>query len=286
MEKREKQLDFQGFRSPNTTPLPDEFFDFVLYYLTGAETKVCLYIARRTFGWKKPTDNISLMQMVNGITKKTGEILDRGTGLSKSSVAKAVNSLVEMNVVIRNRRRSVEKGDEPTTYSLNVIDDPVSRKWTPPSAKKRQGGVQKMDTQQTVLQETVNNHVNVAFNQNGTQNPREAQLVEEMVSQLGDTRSQASFTIIARAFDEQVIWSMLGNTKEAHQMDLIKTTKAKYFMGMAKKKAKEQGIDLGFKNGKTEAPPDNGLAQFDALKSQIGKRFRKAVRESTRQIES
>jgi len=136
------------------------------------------------------------------------------------------------------------------------------------------------------LEKDSKNHVNVAPNQNGIQKPREALLVDEMVSQLGDKRSQASFTIIARAFDEQVIWSMLGNTKEAHQMDLIKTTKAKYFMGMAKKKAKEHGIDLGFKNGKTEAPPDNGLAQFDALKSQIGKRFRKAVRESTRHIES
>ena len=75
---------------------------------------------------------------------------------------------------------------------------------------------------------------------------------------------------------------MLGLTKESAQDGTIKATKAKYFMGMAKKKAKEQGIDLGFKNGKSEEN-DNGLAQFDVLKLQIGNR--EAVRESTRHIE-
>lgn len=139
-----------------------------------------------------------------------------------------------------------------------------------------------MDTQQTVLQDTVNNYVNVASNKNETPNPSEALLVDAMLSQLGDERSRATFTRIARAFDEQVEWQMLGLTKESAQDGTIKATKAKYFMGMAKKKAKEQGIDLGFKNGKSEEN-DNGLAQFHVLKLQIGNR--EAVRESTRHIE-
>jgi hypothetical protein len=33
-------VPFQGFRSPNTTPIPDEVFDELLAELSGAEVKV------------------------------------------------------------------------------------------------------------------------------------------------------------------------------------------------------------------------------------------------------
>ena len=132
---------FEGFQFPTTTPVPDELFDEVMFHLTGAEIKVVLYICRRTFGFKKSSDNISLSQLANGITKKDGSILDRGTGLGKTSVARAVKSLEEKGVVVRSRRQSLEKGDEPTTYSLHLR--PVSQNGTrggydfgtPPCAK-------------------------------------------------------------------------------------------------------------------------------------------------------
>jgi hypothetical protein len=58
---------FQGFRSPTTTPIPDEVFDELMADLTGAELKVLLYICRRTFGFKKESDTISLHQIAEGI---------------------------------------------------------------------------------------------------------------------------------------------------------------------------------------------------------------------------
>src|SRR4051812_22696066 len=105
---------FQGFRFPNTTPVPDEIFDELLADLSGAELKVLLYICRRTFGFKKDSDTISISQMTDGIQKKDGERLDRGTGLSKDSVTRAVKVLEEKGVILRTRRRSEAKGDEPT----------------------------------------------------------------------------------------------------------------------------------------------------------------------------
>ena len=51
---------FQGFRSPRYTQVPDEVFDELMPRLSGAELKVLLYIIRRTFGFKKERDNISL----------------------------------------------------------------------------------------------------------------------------------------------------------------------------------------------------------------------------------
>ena len=112
---------FPGFTSPNTTPVPDQFFDEVLDGLSGAETKVALYIIRRTFGFKKERDHISLSQMVNGIKKRDGAILDKGTGLAKSTVSGALTTLEQKGIIIRTRRQSVERGDEPTTYALNII---------------------------------------------------------------------------------------------------------------------------------------------------------------------
>src|SRR5436190_8355550 len=111
---------FQGFRFPNTTPVPDELFDELLADLSGAEVKVILYICRRTFGFKKESDNISLNQMLHGITKKDGTQLDRGLGLSKPTLLRALKDLTQKNIIIVEHRASQERGHEPTNYQLNI----------------------------------------------------------------------------------------------------------------------------------------------------------------------
>jgi hypothetical protein len=124
---------FPGWSSPTYTPVPDALFDEVMHDLSGAELKVLLYIIRRTFGFKKESDNISLAQLCNGIKTKDGRVLDHGTGLNKTTVAAAVKRLEEDGYIIRERNASVEKGDEPTTYRLNLL--PVSFFPTPPVGK-------------------------------------------------------------------------------------------------------------------------------------------------------
>ena len=98
---RGENYSFSGFRSPNFTPVPDEFFDDLLERLSIAEAKVVLYIIRRTFGFKKNSDNISFSQLCNGITTREGQVLDKGTGLSKSTVALAIKTLAEKNIIHR-----------------------------------------------------------------------------------------------------------------------------------------------------------------------------------------
>ncbi len=117
---------FRGFDSPNTTQVPDAFFDVVAPELGEAELRVALYIIRRTFGFKKDTDNISLRQMVEGITTKDGRVLDRGTGLRKSAVANALNGLERKGIIVSKRNRSLERGNEPTTYALHIKGNPLS----------------------------------------------------------------------------------------------------------------------------------------------------------------
>src|SRR5947209_18974009 len=84
---------FTGYASPNYTPVPDQLFDEHLCFLSGAELKVLLYIIRRTFGFKKDSDTISLSQMLGGIERRDGTVLDRGVGLSKKTLLQALRDL-------------------------------------------------------------------------------------------------------------------------------------------------------------------------------------------------
>lgn len=164
------KFHFEGFDSPAYTQVPDAVFDQLMPVLSGAEFKVLLYIVRRTFGFKKLEDDISLQQIISGIKTKDGRVLDGGTGLSRDSVTKAIKSLEEKGVILRNRRSSAEKGDQPSTYSLRFrktsekAGDPESENRTPLSGSEnltpplREIGpapVRESDPQETVNQETV-----------------------------------------------------------------------------------------------------------------------------------
>src|SRR3954470_3141450 len=148
MPNSEKQppSPFRGFRSPNYTPVPDELFDELLVELSGAELKALLYIVRRTFGFKRDSDNISLSQMLQGIQTRDGRVLDRGVGLSKKTLLLALRSLEDRGIILTERRQSAEKGNEPTAYCLNVVGatpggHTLGEESTPPLGEKvRQGG--------------------------------------------------------------------------------------------------------------------------------------------------
>lgn len=164
--KKVPQLKFNGFRTPKYTQVPDQLFDELLAELLGTELKVLLYIMRRTFGFKRDSDAISLSQMLRGITTRKGIVLDRGAGLSKPTLLKALRSLQEKNIIRTERRRSRAKGDEPTVYSLVFADERGGQKIIPPVVKEfDQGGgkgaspgpvVKEPTTQETVdIQDTV-----------------------------------------------------------------------------------------------------------------------------------
>ncbi len=166
MEKSTNSQAFKGFQKPNYTSVPDELFDELLPLLSGSELKVLLYIIRRTFGFKKDSDTISLGQMLNGITTRDGRTLDSGAGVSKPALLQALRGLQEKNVIIIERCISEERGHEPTRYSLNIRgQDPLGKESSLPLVKNADQGVgqetlpsprsRKLTTQETVVQETV-----------------------------------------------------------------------------------------------------------------------------------
>src|SRR5437764_43714 len=58
---------FAGFGIPNGTYVPDEVFDLLMPRLSDIELRVLLYIIRRTFGFKKGADDISLKNIVDNL---------------------------------------------------------------------------------------------------------------------------------------------------------------------------------------------------------------------------
>lgn len=118
---------------PNSTQIPDVLLDMWMAELSGSEFKVLLYIARRTYGFGKEWDTISLNQISNGIKKRDGTVLDYGTGVSRASVIRALNTLESKSIIIRqtNRRGDSREYDE-NTYSINLA-------WEQPKKKSGSG---------------------------------------------------------------------------------------------------------------------------------------------------
>ncbi|MFH0859290.1 MAG: replication protein [Patescibacteria group bacterium] len=240
----EKKAQFNGFYLPNSTQVPDALFDDLMADLSGAELKVVLYIIRRTFGFKKQSDSISINQMLKGITKKNGEVLDRGTNLAKGTLLRALKSLVQKNIILTARRFDAKGGNLSTEYRLNILNfqnnkekgdseeegNPPKNSSSPLGSKKRLGLVQKedpplvqkRDPQVTVLQDTVNNTVNVS--QNGEkkiqklpdiseQTEKTEYIAQDILNQLKDNHSLNFYRLVAKKIPETTIRQILSEIK-------------------------------------------------------------------------
>ena len=74
---------------PNFLQVPNAVIDELLPDLTGAELKCYLVVIRKTKGWNKESDNISISQFM------------KATGLSNSAVIKACESLIKYGLLVK-----------------------------------------------------------------------------------------------------------------------------------------------------------------------------------------
>ena len=93
-----------GYEVPNPTQTPNELFDDHMKEMSGAELKVILAICRKTFGWHKDRDQISISQMM--------EL----TGLSNRAVIDAIKKLMGMGLIAR--RQLGEAKTSPYEYAM------------------------------------------------------------------------------------------------------------------------------------------------------------------------
>ena len=152
-----KDFRYEGFSEPNYTPVPDDLFDVIAPNLTEAELRVLLYIIRRTFGFKRSADAISLSQMVDGITTKDGRVLDRGTGLSRRGVMNGCAGLGEKGIITVTKRLSPQGDNEINVYALRFRE--VGKQLPYPRAVSAPPVGHEMPPQETVQQHTERQHL-------------------------------------------------------------------------------------------------------------------------------
>lgn len=91
-------------KQDNFTQLPNEFFDYHMPRMkTASEMKVVLVVARRTIGWQKTEDCLSLSQFV------------QATGLNREEVTRGLNAAIKHGSIERR-----QKGDS-FVYTANLV---------------------------------------------------------------------------------------------------------------------------------------------------------------------
>ncbi len=94
---------------PNYTQTPNDLFDHWLPHLGEVELKVLLLIMRKTFGWHKTRDKISISQLENL------------SGSCRKNIIIAVNSLIQKGLITKEVIGPI--GRQETYYELVVIED-------------------------------------------------------------------------------------------------------------------------------------------------------------------
>lgn len=92
---------------PTYTQIPNIVFDYWMEKLSPAEFKVLLCICRKTFGWHKAKDKISL------------RMLEKLTGLSKKGITKNISALLEYGLI--HKISSVTEDGDPSANEYEVL---------------------------------------------------------------------------------------------------------------------------------------------------------------------
>jgi phage replication O-like protein O len=115
------------------TRVPIAYVDEHLADLSGAETKVLLAVLRKTAGWQKESDEISIEQ------------LQQMTGLARNSVRAGLRGLLKRGLVVQ---RGYAAGSKAASYACAIpssngskIDPLEGQKLTPKSTLEDDGGV-------------------------------------------------------------------------------------------------------------------------------------------------
>lgn len=100
----EKRAEYMGVPQVEDgfTKIANELFDALLKFdFTARQMKVAMAIIRKTYGYNKTSDELSLSQIVDL------------TGISRGNVSQAINALTAMNVVVKSG------GKHANTLSIN-----------------------------------------------------------------------------------------------------------------------------------------------------------------------
>jgi len=125
----------------STTATPDWLFDEVAPELDKAPLKVLLYIVRRTCGFQKRADAISLDQFQYGITTRDGRQLDKGCGVAhRSTLLRALDELEARGLIAHQDAIHADGGNATTVYYLLGPGQGGGAASAPPTTRREAGG--------------------------------------------------------------------------------------------------------------------------------------------------
>lgn len=93
----------------NYTQMPNVLVDYWMARVSSPQYKILSTIARKTIGWQKSEDAISIRQLENI------------TGLSHPTVIKGIKYLVARDLIFQRKEKSTEGDDAPSVYSINFV---------------------------------------------------------------------------------------------------------------------------------------------------------------------
>lgn len=229
---RDENGTFIGFFSPRYTQVPDDLFDDLMAELTGSELKVLLYTIRRIFGFKKDSDQISLSQMVNGITKNDGTVLDKGTGLSKRSVMGAVSSLVSKGILAQNKRYSESNGNQTSEYTLRMCSAPWANNCHRGDVAENSPAPGKISNPQ----DTDKQNTDITFSKtvDNSQVLQEKELLGQIMVTCRDLNSMNFYRKVVREVPRFKILNALSQVKEAQALGRVKKNAGAMFTDLLK----------------------------------------------------
>lgn len=152
---------------PNAFQIPNSVIDELLAKLTCAELKCYLFVVRKTKGWNKESDSISVSQFM--------EV----TGLSNRSVITACESLVEMGLLERSggERKlniySVKAFEMSQTGEKSSSDEPGEK--TSPTGENFSQTGEKSSSNLVKKVHTQNNNKNTIQNNNTSSSEKDFQ---------------------------------------------------------------------------------------------------------------
>lgn len=96
---------------PNSYQKPNLYTDRLMHLLTGDEWKTLDYALRRTFGFNRERDRVSISQFMNGNghCNDAGEPVEFGTGLGRSEQIAAINELMRFGILIEVAPNNAQK---------------------------------------------------------------------------------------------------------------------------------------------------------------------------------
>lgn len=98
----------------NFTQVPNEILEALARtYLSPNESKIVFLIIRKTYGWHKQTDWISLSQIVEG------------TGIAKPNVCRSIKSLRKRNIITRPDSKHIGLQEDCEFWRERKVSVPI-----------------------------------------------------------------------------------------------------------------------------------------------------------------